>query len=116
MTQVEMLGYVDFPPIENQAYRLTVAPYSFLWLELQRRAERAEPTAVAVAEQTPLNVAAGLGGIFEGAGLQRLETVNLPQYLPKQRWVAGKSRRIKSTRIVDSVFLNGSQSSLAMVE
>ena len=116
MTPVEMMGYVDFPPIEKQPYRLTVAPYSFLWLELQRRAELAETTAVAVAEQTPLNVTAGLGGIFEGAGLQRLETVNLPEYLPKQRWFAGKSRRIESTRIVDWVLLNGSQSALAMVE
>ena len=34
-------------------------------------------------------------------GRQRLETVNLPEYLPKQRWFAGKSRRIKSTRIVN---------------
>ena len=115
MTPVEMLGYVDFPPIEKQPYRLTLAPYSFLWLELQRRAELAE-TAVAVAEQAPLNVAAGLGGIFEGAGLHRLETVNLPEYLPKQRWFAGKSRRIESTRIVDWILLNGSQSALAMVE
>ncbi|PYX46050.1 MAG: maltose alpha-D-glucosyltransferase, partial [Acidobacteria bacterium] len=36
MTPVEMLGYVEFPPIERQPYRLTLAPYSFLWLELQR--------------------------------------------------------------------------------
>jgi maltose alpha-D-glucosyltransferase / alpha-amylase len=116
MTPVEMLGYVDFPPIEKQPYRLTLAPYSFLWLELQRRAELVETTAVGVAEQTPLNVAAGLGGIFEGVGLQRLESVNLPEYLPKQRWFAGKSRRIESTRVVDWVLLNGSQSALAMVE
>jgi len=116
MTPVEMLGYVDFPPIEKQPYRLTLAPYSFLWLELQPRAELAETTSVAVAEQAPLNVASGLGGIFEGTGLQRLETVNLPEYLPKQRWFAGKSRRIESTRIVDWVLLNGSQSALAMVE
>ena len=116
MTPVEMLGYVDFPPIEKQPYRLTLAPYSFLWLELQRRAELAETAAEAVVEQTPLNVAAGLDGIFEGAGLQRLETLNLPEYLPKQRWFAGKSRRIESTRVADWVLLNGSQSALAMVE
>ena len=116
MTPVEMLGYVDFPPIEKQPYRLTLAPYSFLWLELQRRAELAETAAVAVVEQAPLNVAAGLDGIFEGTGLQRLETLNLPEYLPKQRWFAGKSRRIESTRVADWVLLNGSQSALAMVE
>ena len=35
-TPVEMLGHVEFPPIERQPYRLTLAPYSFLWLELQK--------------------------------------------------------------------------------
>src|ERR1700723_1935831 len=32
---VEMLGYVSFPEITREPYPLTLAPYSFLWLELQ---------------------------------------------------------------------------------
>ena len=32
---VEMLGYVPFPTITTQPYPLTLAPYSFFWLELQ---------------------------------------------------------------------------------
>ena len=32
---VEMLGYVPFPTITEAPYVLTLAPYSFLWLELQ---------------------------------------------------------------------------------
>src|SRR6202030_2959855 len=55
---VEMLGYVEFPAIERQPYRLTLAPYSFLWLELQRRTETAVP-AVNLSEQAGLNVTAG---------------------------------------------------------
>jgi len=35
MTPVEMLGYVPFPPITTEPYPLTLAPYSFFWLELQ---------------------------------------------------------------------------------
>jgi maltose alpha-D-glucosyltransferase/alpha-amylase len=31
----EMLGYVPFPTITEAPYVLTLAPYSFLWLELQ---------------------------------------------------------------------------------
>ena len=42
MVPVEMLGYVEFPAIERQPYRLTLAPYSFLWLELQPKADAAE--------------------------------------------------------------------------
>jgi len=115
MTPVEMLGYVEFPAIERQPYRFTLAPYSFLWLELQRRVELAE-TSAGLTEQTPINAAAGWGDILEGAGRLRLETVNLPEYIAKQRWFAGKSRRIKSTRILDWVSLNASQSVLATVE
>ena len=32
---VEMLGYVPFPTITTAPYPLTLAPYSFFWLELQ---------------------------------------------------------------------------------
>src|SRR5271165_4452142 len=32
---VEMLGYVRFPQITREPYPITLAPYSFLWLELQ---------------------------------------------------------------------------------
>jgi maltose alpha-D-glucosyltransferase / alpha-amylase len=115
LTPVEMLGYVEFPVIERQPYRFTMAPYSFLWLELQRRAELAE-TGAGLREQTPLNVKTGWGDILEGAGRQRLETVNLPEFFAKQRWFSGKSRHIKSTRVVDWASLNASRSALAIVE
>ncbi len=115
MTPVEMLGYVEFPPIERQLYRFTLAPYSFLWLELQPRAELAEPSS-AFTEQSPLNVTKGWESLFDGSGRLRLETVNLPEYLPKQRWFAGKSRQIKSTRFIDWAPLNDSRSVLALVE
>ena len=41
MIPVEMLGYVPFPVITDQPYPLTLAPYSFFWLELQSTAGRA---------------------------------------------------------------------------
>src|SRR5207248_7028669 len=46
MVPVEMLGYVSFPPITAQPYALTLAPYSFLWLELQPAPETPEPPRV----------------------------------------------------------------------
>jgi maltose alpha-D-glucosyltransferase / alpha-amylase len=115
MIPVEMLGYVEFPSIDRQPYRFTLAPYSFLWLELQQKAESAE-TSVVIAEHLPFDAAAGWESLLEGASLERLETVDLPEYLPKQRWFAGKSRPIEATRIVDSADLDASQSALALVE
>jgi maltose alpha-D-glucosyltransferase / alpha-amylase len=112
---VEMLGYVEFPPIERRPYRLTLAPYSFLWLELQ---QRTQPTEVSmdVVEQAPINAAAGWEGMLSGETGKWLETVNFVEYLPKQRWFAGKSRGIKSTRIVDWITLRSSQSVLVLLE
>jgi maltose alpha-D-glucosyltransferase / alpha-amylase len=112
---VEMLGYVEFPAIGRHPYRLTLAPYAFLWFELQRKPEGAE-TAVPVTEHAPLNAQGGWEGIFAGTSRHRLETINLPEFFPKQRWFAGKARRIESTRIVDWATLNPSHSSLALVD
>ena len=115
MIPVEMLGYVEFPTIEHEPYRLTLAPYSFLWLELQRKTKPAE-TAVASAEHLPFDVTAGWESLLEGPSRERLETVDLPDYLPKQRWFAGKSRRIQTTKILDSAELDASHSALTLVE
>ncbi len=112
---VEMLGYVEFPPIGSEPYRLTLAPYSFLWLELQQRTHPTEES-VDITEEAALNATAGWDGIFNGASGQRLETVNFPNYLPKQRWFGGKSRHIKSTRVLDWTTLPSSRSALALVE
>jgi maltose alpha-D-glucosyltransferase/alpha-amylase len=38
-TPVEMLGYTEFPRIDCVPYRLSLAPYSFLWFELQKKPE-----------------------------------------------------------------------------
>jgi len=34
LTPVEMLGYTEFPRIDESPYRLSLAPYSFFWFEL----------------------------------------------------------------------------------
>jgi maltose alpha-D-glucosyltransferase/alpha-amylase len=115
MVPVEMLGYVDFPTIERRPYRLTLAPYSFLWLELQRRTIAAEIGSDS-REQVPLNAGAGWANILDGPGRQRLETALLPEYLPKQRWFAGKSRNIETTRVVDWARLEKSEAILVQVE
>jgi maltose alpha-D-glucosyltransferase / alpha-amylase len=115
LVPVEMLGYVEFPCIQKQPYRLALAPYSFFWFELQRRTEPAEVNRD-MGEQTPLNATEGWNSIFAGVSRERLETVSFPEYIPKQRWFAAKSRGIKSTRIVDYALFNESRSALALLE
>ncbi|WP_348263876.1 maltose alpha-D-glucosyltransferase [Telmatobacter sp. DSM 110680] len=109
MEPVEMLGYVPFPTITAAPYQLTLAPYSFLWLELQPASSGTrtlpEPQLVPVADPNGAEVtvvdlvAAGWSGLLSGNGLAQIEAA-LPAWLPRQRWFGAKSRRIQSARIL----------------
>jgi maltose alpha-D-glucosyltransferase/alpha-amylase len=96
MTPVEMLGYVKFPRIRSEPYRLTLGPYSFMWLELHSLPEPIEQPAepIAVRSWTPED---------HGwpAMIPELEKSGLAEFLTRQRWFGGKSRKIVNVRIVD---------------
>jgi maltose alpha-D-glucosyltransferase/alpha-amylase len=105
---VEMLGYVSFPEITREPYPLTVAPYSFLWLELQAAcpAEEllAEPAAqtpeIAVAEVSlaaPL-VTSSWKEFLASADASILQPA-LRDWLPRKRWFGAKTRTIESLRV-----------------
>jgi maltose alpha-D-glucosyltransferase/alpha-amylase len=111
---VEMLGYVAFPPIDHTPYALTLAPYSFLWLELQPAGIQTEPTAVPVptslaAEMEETGVSEtiaqyllneGWAGLAGGKGLALLESA-LFAWLPLQRWFGAKTRKIQRMQILN---------------
>jgi maltose alpha-D-glucosyltransferase/alpha-amylase len=110
MEPVEMLGYVPFPTITDAPYQLTLAPYSFLWLELQAGSTETKPipylpTSVDESRDElaiPELVTTGWAGLFSANGLVQLET-SLLAWLPSQRWFGAKSRRIQSARVLDRV-------------
>ncbi|HVW83408.1 MAG TPA: maltose alpha-D-glucosyltransferase [Bryobacteraceae bacterium] len=97
MVPVEMLGYVEFPPITRQPYRLTLGPYGFFWLELHGTPEPVEtPAEPALTLVSTLDMKDGWDKL-----IPKLETMVLPEYLPRQRWFGGKSRRIQKVRVTD---------------
>jgi len=127
---VEMLGYVPFPAITDVPYALTLAPYSFLWLELQPASMKSdrmpEPaaeidltavgqfsTGQSLTDQTAaLDVfSAGWSGLISH-GLPLLESA-LRDWFPGQRWFGAKARAIQTLRVRDWVELpgNGDESS-----
>ncbi len=108
MTPVEMLGYTEFPPITRQPYRLTLAPYEFLWLELH---PSSEPATSAEAEEPefPIRVREGWSGVLDGSGLRRVEQA-LPAFLAKQRWFGAKTRQIEQVHVVDWATLDSANS------
>jgi maltose alpha-D-glucosyltransferase/alpha-amylase len=107
MIPVEMLGYVSFPAIDKTPYALSLAPYSFFWLELQPAPERVETPVVKSDEPSLGNLnlvgkSEGINAILTGPGLKLLEEL-LPNYLQRQRWFGAKSRTIASVCVIDSV-------------
>jgi maltose alpha-D-glucosyltransferase/alpha-amylase len=112
-TPVEMLGYVQFPRIERQPYRLTLAAYGFFWLELHAKPEPAE---IAAEASLPPLVADNWEALLEGAGRAQLETLLLPAYLEAQHWFPHSARRILSIRIADWMELTGANAVLTLVE
>ena len=112
---VEMLGYVPFPPITEASYSITLAPYSFLWLELQAPvadsyAQLTVQDEIAVEPVAELSVAVdpvmhGWAGFLAERGTAILESA-LPVWLPRQRWFGAKTRRIASVRMHDWVELS----------
>ncbi len=97
---VEMLGYVPFPPIDNTPYAITLAPYSFLWLELQPAPEREEPVEIAGDEPTLALLNQSWTGLLTGGGLGVLQQL-LPAWLVRQRWFGAKTRTVSSVRVLD---------------
>ncbi|HEV2326645.1 MAG TPA: maltose alpha-D-glucosyltransferase [Terracidiphilus sp.] len=121
MTPVEMLGYVSFPPITEAPYSLSLAPYSFLWFELQPtpkspaadelQAEIAQAIAEPVEEGISAEVLArGWAGLLAEHCLSTIEGA-LPAWLPRQRWFGAKARQIHSARVLDWVELNVARAS-----
>jgi maltose alpha-D-glucosyltransferase/alpha-amylase len=122
MELVEMLGYVPFPPITDAPYSLTLAPYSFLWLELQpaslaagqlspeqlspEQLEAADMLGEIAPDQAVSSEVLGQGwpGLLATHCLDLIEGA-LPGWLRRQRWFGAKSRAIQSARILDWVEL-----------
>jgi maltose alpha-D-glucosyltransferase/alpha-amylase len=112
MEPVEMLGYVSFPTITEAPYALSLAPYSFLWLELQPASMKLDIPIEAQLDAaqevaidkgiTPEVISHGWSGLLATDCQKTLENA-LPAWLPQQRWFGAKARRIESARVLDWV-------------
>jgi maltose alpha-D-glucosyltransferase/alpha-amylase len=110
---VEMLGYVRFPTIAREPYSLTLAPYSFIWLELQATGPIEEIPGIEMQTEEPAReqgaaiqpvFAHGWAQFIVGEGSAILETALL-DWLPRKRWFGAKTHKIESVRVRDWVEL-----------
>ena len=115
MVPIEMLGYVEFPPISRQPYRLTIGAYGFLWLELHGTPGPAV-SRVGEPDRAAITIGSGWESLFEGAARHTFEGVVLPEYLTKQPWFDGKSRQMQRVQVSDWAQLERPKSALALIE
>ena len=120
MLPVEMVGYVSFPGITRDPYPLTLAPYSFLWLELQPAPVKA--SAPEVDEANPAlqllsadGSAADISNLVTGPGLAFVQQL-LTTYLPRQRWFGAKARTIVSVAVEDCMQLPGTSAAILFLQ
>ncbi len=120
MQPVEMVGYVSFPTVTGDAYPLTLAPYSFLWLELQPAPVKTSAPEVdegnpALQLLGPDGSAADIAKLVTGPGLAFIQQL-LPTYLPRQRWFGAKARTIVSVSVQDCLQLPSTRASILFLE
>ena len=120
MQPVEMIGYVNFPPIIEALYPLTLAPYSFLWLELQPGVEKPATPHVEESELGLQLLAAdgtlaSIPELMQGAGMQLMQQL-LMSYLPRQRWFGAKSRTIAAVKVADHIAIPETTAALLLLQ
>jgi maltose alpha-D-glucosyltransferase / alpha-amylase len=117
MIPVEMIGYVEFPAIGKQPYPLTLAPYGFLWLELQPAPEQEMQVPLSsIADGIRVRDVSNWSDIFYGDEKEDVEKRLLPAFLQRQRWFGSKSREIKRARVEDWAEIQAPGSALALVK
>jgi maltose alpha-D-glucosyltransferase/alpha-amylase len=100
-TPTELFGYTSFPVIGDEPYRLSLGPHGFFWFclsckdESADEAERELPTIHI--RRNPEELFAGRRQLVLGGALE--------PYLRRQRWFAGKARRLQKVEPFDHIVL-----------
>jgi maltose alpha-D-glucosyltransferase/alpha-amylase len=90
-TPMEMLGHSEFPPIREEPYLVTLAPYGFLWFRLTDKPEHRE-ILPRVPEFATLVLTPGRP-LLQARTRAMFEREVLPVYLARARWFADKGAR-----------------------
>jgi maltose alpha-D-glucosyltransferase/alpha-amylase len=117
MVPVEIFGQIEFPPIGELPYFVTLGPHSFYWFSL-KKVKTGEPAPLA--EQKgglpTLEVKGTWESLLTTRDKARLEEI-LPVYLQGRRWYGGKALKIKALKIEDVIPIqsNKNQAYLTML-
>jgi maltose alpha-D-glucosyltransferase/alpha-amylase len=105
-TPMEMLGRSEFPPIRNEPYLLTLAPYGFLWFRLMEAPEHREILPI-VPEFETLVLTPGKPLLHQTRTRTVFERDVLPMYLARCRWFADKGAAQIHAHVKAAIPLSG---------
>jgi maltose alpha-D-glucosyltransferase/alpha-amylase len=110
---LEMLGRRNFPPIGDQPYVVTLAPYGFFWFSLCEQAGEIESPGIAPEFET-LVVTEGWRSLSHGRARVILERDVLPAFLAGRRWFPAKDSAAVSAKLAATIPLTGGELGLAL--
>jgi maltose alpha-D-glucosyltransferase/alpha-amylase len=110
---LEMLGRRNFPPIGEQPYVVTLAPYGFFWFYLCEQHGEIESPSIAPEFET-LVVSEGWGSLTHGRARMILERDVLPAFLAGRRWFPAKDSAAVTAKLAATIPLTGGDLGLAL--
>ncbi len=99
---LELFGTVEFPPIDQSSYRLSIGGHDVFWFSLSAKAYPRVPEAPSRPWQATVVTGAALDAkalVTRGSPLEAA----LLEYVPRQRWFRSKARRPNAATFVDVV-------------
>jgi maltose alpha-D-glucosyltransferase/alpha-amylase len=111
---LEMLGRKHFPPIGDQPYVITLAPYGFFWFQLIENIETVEAPSLAPEFET-LVVTQGWTSILHGRTRSVLERDVLPAFLASRRWFAERGSASVAAHLRAAIRISSGDPGLALV-
>src|SRR5467141_403031 len=100
---LELLGRTNFPPIGENPYLITLAPYGFFWFQLCETAEADTTVTASPPELETLVVTGGWRSLLQGRSRSVLERDVLPAFLAGRRWFAERGNLSTSTSIIGTI-------------
>ncbi|MCO6456618.1 MAG: maltose alpha-D-glucosyltransferase [Pirellulaceae bacterium] len=107
---IELFGQARFPPVGELPYFLTLGPHAFYWFKLAWHDDEISSVGIDLPGCT---IAQRWDNLFTGKACRTLLQA-LPAYLRRQRWFAGKARKIQQVGLVDYFAIQGPAESSAM--
>jgi maltose alpha-D-glucosyltransferase / alpha-amylase len=100
---VELFGRTEFPTISEAPFAISLGPYAFYWFLLESKTTPAEEAArFDESALVALSVRRGPDDLLKRSYRPRFEAALL-RYTRRSRWFGGKSRRSRSTTILDAI-------------